>query len=109
MNITFYGGFNSMLRKEGIEKTLDFTAERGFSSVEYLDFPSKHTFTDDEARALKSSLDAHKLTCDCAEEVVAIARRIETFDTSILPFEDCCTVFTPKHPKTRPDLEKVIA
>ena len=43
------------------------------------------------------------------EEIIAIARRIETFDTSILPFEDCCTVFTPKHPKTRPDLEKVIA
>lgn len=65
MNITFYGGFNPMLRKEGIEKTLDFTVERGFSSVEYLDFPSEHTFTDDEARALKSSLDAHKLTCAC--------------------------------------------
>ena len=65
MNITFYGGFNSMLRKEGIEKTLDFTVERGFSSIEYLDFPSEHTFTDDEARALKSSLDAHKLTCAC--------------------------------------------
>lgn len=43
------------------------------------------------------------------EEIITIARRIETFDTSILPFEDCCTVFTPKHPKTRPDLEKVIA
>lgn len=65
MNITFYGGFNPMLRKEGIEKTLDFTVERGFSSVEYLDFPSEHTFTDDEARALKFSLDAHKLTCAC--------------------------------------------
>jgi thiamine biosynthesis protein ThiI len=43
------------------------------------------------------------------EEIIAVARRIETFDTSILPFEDCCTVFTPKHPKTRPDLDKVIA
>lgn len=43
------------------------------------------------------------------EEIITVARRIETFDTSILPFEDCCTVFTPKHPKTRPDLEKVIA
>jgi sugar phosphate isomerase/epimerase len=65
MNITFYGGFNPMLRRDGIEKTLDFTVERGFSSVEYLDFPSEHTFTDDEARSLKSSLDAHKLTCAC--------------------------------------------
>lgn len=43
------------------------------------------------------------------EEIVRVARRIGTFDTSILPFEDCCTVFTPKHPKTRPELEKVIA
>ena len=32
------------------------------------------------------------------EEIVALARRIGTFDTSILPYEDCCTVFTPKHP-----------
>jgi len=36
------------------------------------------------------------------EEIITIARRIGTFDTSILPYEDCCTVFTPKHPKTRP-------
>ena len=42
------------------------------------------------------------------EEIIAISRRIEAFETSILPFEDCCTVFTPKHPKTRPDIEKVI-
>ena len=42
------------------------------------------------------------------DEIVQIARRIDTFDTSILPFEDCCTVFTPKHPKTRPVLEKVV-
>ena len=42
------------------------------------------------------------------EEIVQIARKIGTFETSILPFEDCCTVFTPKHPKTRPDLAKVL-
>ena len=36
-------------------------------------------------------------------EIVEIARRIDTFDISIEPYEDCCTVFTPKHPKTRPD------
>ena len=42
------------------------------------------------------------------EEIVQIARSIGTFETSILPFEDCCTVFTPKHPKTRPELEKVL-
>ena len=38
------------------------------------------------------------------EEIVRIARRIGTFETSILPYEDCCTVFTPKHPKTRPHI-----
>ncbi len=42
------------------------------------------------------------------EEIVQIARKIGTYDTSILPYEDCCTVFTPKHPKTRPELSKVL-
>ena len=37
----------------------------------------------------------------------AIARHIGTFDTSILPYEDCCTVFTPRHPKTKPHVEEV--
>ena len=41
------------------------------------------------------------------EEIVKIARHIGTFDTSILPYEDCCTVFTPRHPKTRPHVEEV--
>ncbi len=41
------------------------------------------------------------------DEVVAISRKIETFDISILPYEDCCTVFTPKHPRTRPTIEYV--
>ncbi|MCL2494097.1 MAG: tRNA 4-thiouridine(8) synthase ThiI [Oscillospiraceae bacterium] len=36
------------------------------------------------------------------DEVVTLARRIGTFETSILPFEDCCTVFTPRHPRTKP-------
>ncbi len=43
------------------------------------------------------------------EEIVRIARKIGTFETSILPFEDCCTVFTPRHPRTKPELEKVLA
>lgn len=42
------------------------------------------------------------------EEIIQIARRIGTFETSIQPYEDCCTVFTPKHPRTRPELSKVI-
>ncbi|MBE6611949.1 MAG: tRNA 4-thiouridine(8) synthase ThiI [Ruminococcaceae bacterium] len=43
------------------------------------------------------------------EEIITIARKIGTFETSILPYEDCCTVFTPRHPRTRPELEKVLA
>ena len=42
------------------------------------------------------------------EEIVRIARKINTFETSILPYEDCCTVFTPRHPATRPVLEDVV-
>lgn len=41
------------------------------------------------------------------EEIIAIARRIDTFETSIQPYEDCCTVFTPRHPRTRPRLTEV--
>jgi len=42
------------------------------------------------------------------EEIVVTAREIGTFETSILPYEDCCTVFTPRHPRTQPVLEKVL-
>ena len=42
------------------------------------------------------------------EEIVQIARRIGTFQTSILPYEDCCTVFTPRHPKTHPTAEELL-
>ncbi len=41
------------------------------------------------------------------EEIIAIARRIGTFETSIQPYEDCCTVFTPRHPRTRPRVEEL--
>ncbi len=41
------------------------------------------------------------------EEIIAVARKIETFETSLEPYEDCCTVFTPKHPRTRPTLEQI--
>ena len=40
--------------------------------------------------------------------IVQIARKIDTFETSILPYEDCCTVFTPKHPTTRPNIENIL-
>ena len=42
------------------------------------------------------------------EEIIEISRKIGTFETSTLPYEDCCTVFTPKHPRTKPELEKVL-
>ncbi len=42
------------------------------------------------------------------EEIVTIARKIGTLETSILPYEDCCTVFTPKHPKTKPTIGQVV-
>ena len=43
------------------------------------------------------------------EEIIRTARKIGTFETSILPYEDCCTVFTPRHPKTRPHLDEIEA
>ena len=42
------------------------------------------------------------------EEIVTIARKIGTFETSILPYEDCCTVFVPKHPTTKPKLSSIL-
>jgi thiamine biosynthesis protein ThiI len=41
-------------------------------------------------------------------EIVKEARHYGTFDTAILPFEDCCTVFTPRHPKTQPKRDEVM-
>ncbi len=42
------------------------------------------------------------------EEIIEVSRKIGAFETSILPYEDCCTVFTPPHPKTRPELPRVL-
>ena len=41
------------------------------------------------------------------EDIVKISRKIDTFETSILPYEDCCTVFTPAHPRTQPEIYQV--
>ena len=41
-------------------------------------------------------------------EIVELSRKIDTFEISIQPYEDCCTVFTPKHPKTKPQLSQVL-
>jgi thiamine biosynthesis protein ThiI len=40
-------------------------------------------------------------------DIMEIARKIGTYETSILPYEDCCTIFVPKHPKTNPKLEPI--
>lgn len=42
------------------------------------------------------------------DEIVTVSQKIGTFETSILPYEDCCTVFTPKHPQTKPRPENVL-
>lgn len=42
-------------------------------------------------------------------DIVDIAKKINTFNTSILPYEDCCTVFTPKHPKTKPSINEILS
>ncbi len=42
------------------------------------------------------------------EEIIAVSRKIDTFDISVQPFEDCCTVFTPRHPRTHPKLADVL-
>lgn len=46
--------------------------------------------------------------CACMDklEIIDIAKKIDTYETSILPYEDCCTIFTPKNPVTRPSIEK---
>ena len=41
------------------------------------------------------------------EEIVRISRKIDTFETSIQPFEDCCTIFVAKHPVTKPNLKVI--
>ena len=42
------------------------------------------------------------------EEIVQISKRIDAYETSILPYEDCCTIFVPKHPKTKPSIEEIV-
>lgn len=48
------------------------------------------------------------VVCMDKVEIIAIARKIGTYDTSILPFEDCCTIFTPKSPATKPRLDRCL-
>ena len=48
------------------------------------------------------------VVCYDKTDIIDLARKIDTFDISIRPFEDCCTIFAPKNPKTRPSMEKVL-
>ena len=48
------------------------------------------------------------VVCYDKTDIIDLARKIDTFDISIRPFEDCCTIFAPKNPKTKPSLEKVL-
>ena len=42
------------------------------------------------------------------EEIIQISKKINAYETSILPYEDCCTIFVPKHPKTRPEIDEIV-
>lgn len=48
------------------------------------------------------------LICMDKNEIIELARKYETYETSILPYEDCCTVFVAKHPKTNPTLDQIL-
>ena len=48
------------------------------------------------------------VVCYDKTEIIELARKIDTFDISIRPFEDCCTIFAPKNPKTRPAMDEVL-
>ena len=49
------------------------------------------------------------LACFDKLDIIDVAKRIDTYETSILPFEDCCTIFVPKHPVIKPKLENCIS
>ena len=46
---------------------------------------------------------------ECGEEIIQVSKKIGTFETSILPYEDCCTIFVAKHPVTKPRAEVIRA
>ena len=48
------------------------------------------------------------LACFDKLEIIEVAKKIDTYETSILPYEDCCTIFVPKHPVINPELSKAI-
>ena len=69
----------------------------------YLDLDSK--YLNDFLRVVQKE---SKTTTYDKLEIIDIAKKINTYETSILPYEDCCTIFVPKHPVIKPKLEKAI-
>ena len=67
-------------------------------------FRSRVQITSGQSNDISSGVQCEKEN----ENTLEISRKIGAFETSILPYEDCCTVFTPRHPKTRPELESVL-
>ena len=57
---------------------------------------------------LNKTIAFRPLLCFDKSEIIEISEKIGTFDISILPYEDCCTVFLPKFPLIKPKLEKVL-
>jgi len=94
---------------ENIQKALPIFAERfanrlrvSMSSVHYIEI---NDIDSNKGLALEKLAGMLGLG---QEEIIAVARRIGTFDLSTLPYNDCCTVFTPRHPRTRPKLPQVL-
>lgn len=83
-------GNNAIITGEALSQVASQTTESIRVSNSHTDFP-----------VLRPLIGMDK------EEIIEIARRIETFETSILPYEDCCTLFSPKHPVIRPDFEEL--
>jgi len=83
------------------ERTNGFTSRREVGS---------HVCERSECGVKRRSKSGRRITGEIAKRIsVTIARKIDTFEISIEPYEDCCTVFTPKHPRTRPNIEQVLA
>ncbi|MFW6181897.1 MAG: tRNA 4-thiouridine(8) synthase ThiI, partial [Spirochaetota bacterium] len=90
--VALEGGYNSLITGESLGQVASQTAESMRFTGSFSGLP-----------VFRPLLGLNK------EEIVAQARRIGTYRTSILPHEDCCTVFVPAHPVTRPDFTRMRA
>jgi thiamine biosynthesis protein ThiI len=90
--VALEGGYNSLITGESLGQVASQTAESLRFTESFSDLP-----------VFRPLLGYNK------EEIVAQARRIGTYRTSILPYEDCCTLFVPRHPVIRPDFSRMRA